>query len=80
MPILETPRWRQLALGVRVMTISSPQYVWTLFVKPFQAATHASLALVQDTSTVPVVLQTCLSPVQGTLIDRFGPSRCSVSR
>jgi hypothetical protein len=34
-------RWVQLLLGLVVMmAISSPQYVWTLFVKPFQAATH----------------------------------------
>ncbi len=71
---LETRRWTQLALGVLVMmTISSPQYVWTLFVKPFQTATHASLAVVQVTFTVLVVLQTLLSPVQGYLIDRFSP-------
>ena len=71
---LETRRWTQLALGVLVMmTISSPQYVWTLFVKPFQTATHASLAAVQVTFTVLVVLQTFFSPVQGYLIDRFSP-------
>ena len=71
---LETRRWTQLALGVLVMMIiSSPQYVWTLFVKPFQTATHASLAAVQVTFTVLVVLQTFFSPVQGCLIDRFSP-------
>ncbi len=74
MRILETRRGLQLALGVVVMmAISSPQYVWTLFVKPFQAATHASLAAVQVTFTVLVVLQTFFSPVQGYLIDRFSP-------
>ncbi len=69
-----TRRWPQLALGILVMmAISSPQYVWTLFVKPFQAATHASLPAVQVTFTVLVVLQTFFSPVQGYLIDRFSP-------
>jgi oxalate/formate antiporter len=67
-------RWTQLVLGVLVMmTISSPQYVWTLFVKPFQTATHASLAAVQVTFTAVVVLQTFFSPVQGFLIERFSP-------
>jgi oxalate/formate antiporter len=71
---LDQRRWTQLVLGLVVMmTISSPQYVWTLFAKPFQAATHASLAAVQVTFTVVVVLQTFFSPVQGILIDRFSP-------
>src|ERR1700726_1819576 len=71
---LNQRRWIQLGLGLVVMmTISSPQYVWTLFVKPFQTATNASLAAVQVTFTVVIVLQTFFSPVQGYLIDRFSP-------
>ncbi len=67
-------RWGQLALGIiAMMSISSPQYVWTLFVPPFQAATHASLPAVQVTFSILVVLQTWLAPLQGWLIDRFGP-------
>lgn len=69
---LNQRRWIQLGLGLVVMmTISSPQYVWTLFVKPFQTATNASLAAVQVTFTVVIVLQTFFSPVQGYMIDRF---------
>src|ERR1700727_1649369 len=67
-------RWVQLLLGLVVMmAISSPQYVWTLFVKPFQAATGAGLPTVQITFSVLIVLQTLLSPAQGWLVDRFGP-------
>ena len=67
-------RWLQLLLGLVVMmAISSPQYVWTLFVKPFQAATGAGLPTVQITFSVLIVLQTLFSPAQGWLIDRFGP-------
>ena len=67
-------RWAQLVLGVvAMMSISSPQYVWTLFVPPFQAATHAGLPAVQITFSILVVLQTWLAPLQGWLIDRFGP-------
>ena len=37
-------RWVQLLLGfIAMMTISSPQYVWTLFVAPFQKTTGAAL-------------------------------------
>jgi OFA family oxalate/formate antiporter-like MFS transporter len=67
-------RWRQLVLGViAMMAISSPQYVWTLFVKPLQATTGASLPAIQVTITILIVLQTWLSPLQGFLIERIGP-------
>ncbi len=66
-------RWRQLGLGlIAMMAISSPQYVWTLFVKPFQTATGGSLAVVQVTFSLLIVLQTWLSPLQGWLVERFG--------
>ena len=66
-------RWVQLVLGlVAMMSISSPQYVWTLFTKPLQEALGASLPAVQVTFTILVVLQTWLSPLLGYLIERFG--------
>ena len=66
-------RWVQLGLGlIAMMAISSPQYVWTLFVKPFQTATGATLPAIQITFSLMIVLQTWLSPVQGWLIERFG--------
>jgi oxalate/formate antiporter len=73
-PAFPAVRWAQLGLGViAMMSISSPQYVWTLFVAPFQAATGATLPAVQITFSVLIVLQTWLAPLQGWLIDRFGP-------
>ena len=67
-------RWVQLGLGlVAMMAISSPQYVWTLFVKPFQTSLGASLPEIQLTFSILIVLQTWLSPLQGWLVDRFGP-------
>ncbi|MGE5088454.1 MAG: oxalate/formate MFS antiporter [Candidatus Levyibacteriota bacterium] len=67
-------RWTQLLLGlIAMMAISSPQYVWALFVKPMQTATGASLAGLQVTFSILIVLQTWFSPLQGVLIDRFGP-------
>jgi len=66
-------RWVQLGLGlIAMMAISSPQYVWTLFVKPFQTATGGSLAAIQVTFSLLIVLQTWLSPLQGWLVERFG--------
>jgi OFA family oxalate/formate antiporter-like MFS transporter len=64
----------QLLLGlIAMMSISSPQYVWTLFTKPLQEALGAQLSAIQVTFTLVIVLQTFFSPVQGYLVDRFGP-------
>jgi MFS transporter, OFA family, oxalate/formate antiporter len=72
-PRTEASRWLQLVLGlVAMMAISSPQYVWTLFVGPLQKATNGSLSQIQVTFSLLIVLQTWLSPFQGWLIDRFG--------
>ncbi|MGA2057830.1 MAG: oxalate/formate MFS antiporter [Bradyrhizobium sp.] len=66
-------RWLQLVLGlIAMMSISSPQYVWTLFTKPLQESLGAPLSAIQVTFTVVIVLQTFLSPLQGYLVDRFG--------
>ena len=54
-------RWVQLVLGmIAMMSISSPQYVWTLFTKPFQDALGVNLPAIQVTFTILIVLQTCL--------------------
>src|SRR5580692_12096175 len=67
-------RWMQLLMGfIVMMTISSPQYVWTLFVPSFQKTTGSILSEVQWTITILIVLQTWLSPVQGFLVERLGP-------
>lgn len=67
-------RWVQLLMGfIVMMTISSPQYVWTLFTGAFQKTTGSMLSEVQWTITILIVLQTWLSPFQGWLVDRFGP-------
>jgi oxalate/formate antiporter len=67
-------RWRQLCLGmIAMMAISSPQYVWALFTGPLTKELNATLAEVQVTFSLLIVLQTFLSPLQGYLIDRFGP-------
>jgi OFA family oxalate/formate antiporter-like MFS transporter len=67
-------RWIQLVLGViAMMSISSPQYVWTLFTKSFQDGLGASLADIQWTFSILIILQTWLSPIQGYLVDKFGP-------
>jgi MFS transporter, OFA family, oxalate/formate antiporter len=73
-PAISGKRWLQLTLGfIAMMTISSPQYVWTLFVKPFQTTTGAALPAIQFTISLVIILQTFSSPIQGYLVDKFGP-------
>jgi len=67
-------RWNQLLLGViAMMAISSPQYVWTLFTGPLNAKLGTTLAELQWTFSLLIILQTWFSPFQAYLIDRFGP-------
>src|ERR1700722_6917042 len=67
-------RWVQLGLGlVCMIAISSPQYVWALFTKPLGAALAVSPAALQVTFSLLIVLQTFFSPLQGWLVDKFGP-------
>jgi len=73
-PSIARTRWFQLALGlVCMMTISSPQYVWTLMTKPLAAKLGIALPELQITFSILVLLQAFFSPFQGALIDRFGP-------
>jgi MFS transporter, OFA family, oxalate/formate antiporter len=73
-PATSSTRWVQLLLGlIAMMSISSPQYVWTLFTKPYQDALGVPLSAVQVTLTILIVMQTWLSPAQGYLVDKFGP-------
>jgi len=67
-------RWMQLLLGlVAMMAISSPQYVWTLFTGPLNQKLGTTLAELQVTFSLLIVLQTFFSPFQAYLVDRFGP-------
>jgi MFS transporter, OFA family, oxalate/formate antiporter len=73
-PQISRARWVQLGLGlVCMMAISSPQYVWALFTRPMGAGLGVSPAALQVTFSLLIVLQTFCSPLQGWLVDRFGP-------
>jgi MFS transporter, OFA family, oxalate/formate antiporter len=67
-------RWSQLALAlIAMMSISSPQYVWTLFIGPLNAKLGTTLAELQWTISLLIILQTWCSPLQAYLVDKFGP-------
>ena len=67
-------RWNQLVLGlIAMMAISSPQYVWTLFTGPLNQKLGTTLAELQWTFSLLIILQTWCSPMQAYLVDRYGP-------
>ena len=69
-----TYRWLQLLLGVICMVmIANLQYGWTLFVGPLDAKYHWGRASIQVAFSIFVLCETWLVPVEGWLVDRFGP-------
>ena len=66
--------WVQLAIGVICMAcVANLQYGWTLFVNPIDAKYHWGRASIQVAFTLFVLIETWLIPVEGYLVDRFGP-------
>ncbi|HTI16434.1 MAG TPA: oxalate/formate MFS antiporter [Trinickia sp.] len=67
-------RWWQLLCGlVCAMVSSNPQYIWTLWTHPLTEKLGVSLPSLQVTFSILIVCQTFLSPLEGYLIERFGP-------
>ncbi|WP_298236640.1 oxalate/formate MFS antiporter [uncultured Azohydromonas sp.] len=58
---------------VCMATIANLQYGWTLFVNPFTDRFGWSHAAIQVAFAVFVVTQTWFVPIEGYLVDRFGP-------
>ncbi len=66
--------WVQLAIGVICMAcVANLQYGWTLFVSPIDAKYHWGRQAIQVAFTIFVLIETWLIPVEGYLVDRFGP-------
>jgi MFS transporter, OFA family, oxalate/formate antiporter len=66
--------WIQLILGVICMAaVANLQYGWTLFVDPIDARFHWGRTAIQVAFTIFVLIETWLVPVEGYLVDRFGP-------
>jgi len=66
--------WVQLILGVICMaSVANLQYGWTLFVNPIDAKYHWGRSAIQVAFTIFVLIETWLVPVEGYLVDKFGP-------
>jgi OFA family oxalate/formate antiporter-like MFS transporter len=67
-------RWLQLFLGIVCMAmVANLQYGWTLFVSPIDAKFGWGRAAIQVAFTIFVLTETWLVPIEGYLMDRFGP-------
>jgi OFA family oxalate/formate antiporter-like MFS transporter len=70
----DSTRWGQLIFGIICMVmIANLQYGWTLFVNPIDQKYHWGRAAIQVAFTIFVLTETWLVPIEGYLIDRFGP-------
>jgi OFA family oxalate/formate antiporter-like MFS transporter len=67
-------RWLQLIFGILCMVqIANLQYGWTLFVGPIDERFHWGRTAIQVAFTLFVLTETWLVPLEGYLVDRFGP-------
>lgn len=67
-------RWAQLVFGIICMAmVANLQYAWTLFVTPIEAKNHWGLSAVQLSFSIFVLVETWLVPIEGWLVDKFGP-------
>ena len=67
-------RWGQLVMGIICMAmIANLQYGWTLFVNPIADKHHWTKAAIQVAFTIFVLTETWLVPIEGYLVDKYGP-------
>lgn len=67
-------RWVQLIAGLLCMgLVANLQYAWTLFVVPMDAKHHWGQPAIQLAFSLFIVTETWLVPVEGWLVDKFGP-------
>ncbi len=67
-------RWAQLVFGIICMgLVANLQYAWTLFVNPMQIKTGWALSAIQLSFSIFIVVETWLVPVEGWMVDKFGP-------
>jgi len=73
-PASEAARWGQLVFGIICMVmIANLQYGWTLVVEPIDQKYQWGRAAIQVAFTIFVLTETWLVPIEGYLIDKFGP-------
>jgi OFA family oxalate/formate antiporter-like MFS transporter len=74
-PARKSPnRWLQLIFGIVCMgLVANLQYAWTLFVSPMEDKHHWGLSAIQLSFSIFILVETWLVPIEGWLVDKFGP-------
>jgi MFS transporter, OFA family, oxalate/formate antiporter len=68
-------RWGMLVIGVICMVmIANLQYGWTFFVPGIQKAFGWERSAIQVAFTLFVLFETWLVPIEGWIVDKYGPS------
>ncbi len=71
---VDTNRWWQLIIGIICMSmIANLQYGWTLFVNPIADKHGWAKPAIQVAFTIFVLVETWLIPVEGWIVDKYGP-------
>jgi MFS transporter, OFA family, oxalate/formate antiporter len=66
--------WIQLVFGIICMAmIANLQYGWTVFVNPIHEQQGWSLAAIQVSFTIFVLVETWLVPFEAAFVDKYGP-------
>jgi len=74
LPAPKERKWQLLLGVVAMMAISSPQYVWTLFVSPMKADLAIQLSALQITIAIFSICQCGLGPIHGFFASRIKPN------
>ncbi|WP_118183688.1 oxalate/formate MFS antiporter [Paraburkholderia phosphatilytica] len=73
-PSVLSNRWFQLIIGLLCMAlVANLQYAWTLFVTPMNSRHHWGVASIQFAFSIFILTETWLVPIEGWLVDKFGP-------
>lgn len=73
-PAVPAARWLQLSAGIVCMVmIANLQYGWTLFVHPINDKYGWGRPAIQVAFTIFVLTESWLVPIEGWVVDRFGP-------
>ncbi|SJZ70982.1 MFS transporter, OFA family, oxalate/formate antiporter [Enhydrobacter aerosaccus] len=73
-------RWVQLIAGIVCMVmIANLQYGWTLFIHPMREKFGWDRSAIQVAFTIFILVESWLIPVEGWLVDRFGPRRAAMA-
>ena len=70
----DASRWLQLLIGIVCMCmIANLQYGWTFFVGPLHDRHGWEKASIQVAFTIFVLCETWLVPIEGWIVDKYGP-------